>query len=94
MRSQSGSAIALSKHLRITCNVFHQNDTILALQIVEISLILILAYFPPRTDLETIDQAITKVFQCCRGKAPTILTAVTSIADSTQRKEATLFANF
>ena len=72
-RPQSGLAIALSKQLRITCNVLHQNNKLLALQIKEFSLIIIVAYFPPKTDLETIYQALTETFQCCQGKARMVL---------------------
>ena len=72
-RPQSGVAIALNKQLRITCNVLHQNNKLLALQIKEFSLIIIVAYFPPKTDLETKYQALTEAFQCCQGKARMVL---------------------
>ena len=72
-RPQSGLAIALSKQLRITCSVLHQNNKLLALQIKEFSLIIIVAYFLPKTDLETIYQALTEAFQCCQGRALMIL---------------------
>ena len=62
-RPQSGLAIALSKHLRITCNVLHQNNELLAVQIKQFSLIIIVAYFPPEDDIETIYQALTEAFQ-------------------------------
>ena len=42
-RLESGLAVPLSKKLRITCNVLHQNNKLLALDIKEISLIIILA---------------------------------------------------
>ena len=63
-RLQSGLAIALSNQLRNTCNVLHQNSKLLAVQIKEFSLIIIVAYFPPKIDLETIYQALTEAFQC------------------------------
>ena len=70
---RSGLAIALSKQLRITCNVLHQNNELLALKIKEFSLIIIVAYFPPKTDLGTINQALTEALQCCLGRAHMIL---------------------
>ena len=39
----------------------------------EFSLIIIVAYFPPKTDLETIYKALTEAFQCCQGRAHMIL---------------------
>ena len=72
-RSQSGLAIAPSKQLRFTCNVLHQNNKLLAQQIKEFSLIIIVAYFPPKTDLETIYQALTEAFQCFQGRARMIM---------------------
>ena len=71
-RSKNGLANALSKQLRITCNVSHQNKK-LALQIKEISLIITVVYFPPKNDIGTIYQALTEVFQCCQGKARMII---------------------
>ena len=70
---QSGLAIALSKQLGITSNILHQNKKILALQIKEFSLIIIVAYFPLKTDLETIYQALTEKIQCRQGRARMIL---------------------
>ena len=71
--AQSGLAIALSKQLRIPCNVLHQNNKLLAVQIKELSLVIIVAYFPPKTDLETIYQALTEAFHFCQGRARMIL---------------------
>ena len=59
-QAQSGLAIALSKQLRITCIVLHQNNKLLAVEIKEFSLIKIVAYFTPKTALETIYQALTE----------------------------------
>ena len=72
-RPQNGLAIALSKRLRIISNVLHQNKKLLALQIKEFSLIIIVAYFPPKTDLETIYKALTEKFQCRQGRARMVL---------------------
>ena len=72
-RPQSGLSIALSKLLRITCMVLHQNNELSAVQIKEFSLIIIVAYFPSKTELEAIYQALTEAFQCCQGRARMIL---------------------
>ena len=39
----------------------------------EFSLIIIVAYFPSKTDLETTYQALAEAFQCCQGRARMIL---------------------
>ena len=67
-RPHSGLAIALSKQLRTTCNVLHQNDKFLAQQIKEISVSIIVAFFPPKTVLETIYQAIRVFFNAAKAK--------------------------
>ena len=85
-RPQSGLAIALSKQLRITCNVLHRNNKLLAVQIKEFSLIIIVATFPPKTDLETMYQALTVAFQCCQGRARIFLGGdLNCRLDSTER---------
>ena len=43
------------------------------MQIKELSLIIIVAYFLPEINLETIYQALTEAFQCCQGRARMIL---------------------
>ena len=51
----------------------YQNNKLLAVQIKEFNLIIIVAYFLPETNIETIYQALNEAFQCCQGRARMIL---------------------
>ena len=66
-RPQSCISIAISKHIKIAFKCISRNDNHIAVAIEELNLIVIAAYFEPKTDLEFIYQEKTAVMQNCHG---------------------------
>ena len=91
-RQQSGISIGINEHLKQLAKVLSQKVNYIAAAVEQFNLIVILAYFAPKTDSEIFKQELTEVMLHCHGSRQVILRG-DFFEDSTTRFAVTLYVS-